>query len=55
MTCQMTGLNLHIARSLPGEAARSIRQMFELDELAYIDEHNTAQASCVPRVERLEP
>ncbi|WP_123906313.1 DUF1203 domain-containing protein [Sphingorhabdus sp. YGSMI21] len=54
MTCKMTGLNLHIARSLPGEADRAIRQLFELDELAYIDVHNATYGCFVARVERFE-
>ena len=41
--------------SLPGEADQSIRQLFELDEVAYIDVHNAAHGCFVARVERFEP
>ena len=38
--------------SLPGDADRSIRALFELDEVAYIDVHNAAHGCFVARVER---
>lgn len=40
--------------ALPGDADRSIRQLFELAELAYIDVHNAAHGCFVARVERFE-
>tara|TARA_R110000824_G_scaffold4203_8_gene19974 strand:- start:7527 stop:8009 length:483 start_codon:yes stop_codon:yes gene_type:complete len=42
------------SHALPGEADRSIRQLFELNELAYIDVHNAAHGCFVARVERFE-
>ncbi|WP_339827278.1 DUF1203 domain-containing protein [uncultured Parasphingorhabdus sp.] len=41
--------------SFPGDADRSIRALFELDEVAYIDVHNAAHGCFVARVERFEP
>lgn len=41
--------------ALPGDADRSIRQLFELAEVAYIDVHNAAHGCFVARVERFEP
>ncbi len=40
--------------ALPGDADCSIRQLFELDEVAYIDVHNAAHGCFVARVERFE-
>lgn len=40
--------------SMPGEADKSIRQLFELDEIAYIDVHNAAHGCFAARVERSE-
>ncbi|MEH6702201.1 DUF1203 domain-containing protein [Parasphingorhabdus sp.] len=40
--------------ALPGDADSSIRQLFELDEVAYIDVHNAAHGCFVARVERFE-
>lgn len=40
--------------AMPGEADQSIRQLFELDEVAYIDVHNAAHGCFVARVERFE-
>ncbi len=40
--------------ALPGEADRAIRQLFELDAVAYIDVHNAAHGCFVARVERFE-
>lgn len=41
--------------ALSGEADRSIRALFERDEVAYIDVHNAAHGCFVARVERFEP
>lgn len=38
----------------PGDADKTIRQLFELDEVAYIDVHNAAHGCFVARVERFE-
>ena len=38
--------------SMPGEADKSIRQLFELDEIAYIDVHSAAHGCFAARVER---
>tara|TARA_R110000765_G_scaffold201722_1_gene307137 strand:- start:167 stop:673 length:507 start_codon:yes stop_codon:yes gene_type:complete len=38
----------------PGEADRVIRQLFELDEVAYIDVHNAAYGCFAARVKRFE-
>ena len=38
----------------PGDADRSIRQLFELDEVAYIDVHNAAHGCFAARAERFE-
>ena len=38
--------------SMPGAADKTIRQLFELDEIAYIDVHNAAHGCFVARVER---
>jgi len=40
--------------SMPGEADKTIRQLFELDEIAYIDVHNAAHGCFVARVERFD-
>ena len=40
--------------AMPGDADRSIRQLFELDEVAYIDVHNAAHGCFAARVERFE-
>ena len=40
--------------SLPGNADKSIRELFELDEVAYIDVHNAAYGCFAARVERFE-
>ena len=40
--------------SMPGEADKSIRQLFKLDEIAYIDVHNAAHGCFAARVERSE-
>ncbi len=40
--------------SLPGDADRSIRQLFDVDEVAYIDVHNAGHGCFVARVERFE-
>lgn len=40
--------------SLPGDADQTIRQLFELDEVAYIDVHNAAHGCFAARVERFE-
>ncbi|MEO9601321.1 DUF1203 domain-containing protein [Parasphingorhabdus sp.] len=40
--------------SLPGDADQTIRQLFELDEVTYIDVHNAAHGCFVARVERFE-
>ena len=40
--------------SMPGEADQTIRQLFELDEVAYIDVHNAAHGCFAARVERFE-
>ncbi|MEO0440278.1 MAG: DUF1203 domain-containing protein [Pseudomonadota bacterium] len=39
---------------MPGEADQTIRQLFELDEVAYIDVHNAAHGCFVARVKRFE-
>ncbi|MEQ8743340.1 DUF1203 domain-containing protein [Parasphingorhabdus sp.] len=38
--------------SMPGDADATIRQLFELDEVAYIDVHNAAHGCFAARVER---
>lgn len=38
----------------PGDADREIWQLFELDEVAYIDVHNAAHGCFAARVERFE-
>ncbi|AMO73379.1 DUF1203 domain-containing protein [Sphingorhabdus sp. M41] len=38
--------------ALPGDADRTIRQLFELAEIAYIDVHNAAHGCFAARVER---
>lgn len=38
--------------SMPGEADKTIRQLFELEEVAYIDVHNAAHGCFAARVER---
>lgn len=38
----------------PDDADETIRQLFELDEVAYIDVHNAAHGCFVARVERFE-
>lgn len=40
--------------AMPGEADQTIRQLFELDEVAYIDVHNAAHGCFAARVERFE-
>jgi len=40
--------------SMPGEADSTIRQLFELEEVAYIDVHNAAHGCFSARVERFE-
>lgn len=40
--------------AMPGRADETIRQLFELDEVAYIDVHNAAHGCFVARVERFE-
>lgn len=40
--------------AMPGDADQTIRQLFELDEVAYIDVHNAAHGCFVARVERFE-
>ncbi len=40
--------------SMPGDADETIRQLFELDEVAYIDVHNAAHGCFAARVERFE-
>lgn len=40
--------------SLPGDADKTIRQLFELDDIAYIDVHNAAHGCFAARVERFE-
>lgn len=40
--------------SLSGNADKSIRELFELDEVAYIDVHNAAYGCFAARVERFE-
>jgi len=40
--------------SAPGEADQNIRQLFELEEVAYIDVHNAAHGCFAARVERFE-
>ncbi|MEH6789111.1 DUF1203 domain-containing protein [Parasphingorhabdus sp.] len=39
---------------LPGEADSIIRELFELEEVAYIDVHNAAHGCFAARVERFE-
>ena len=39
-------------RAMPGEADRRIRQLFEPEELVYIDGHNAAYGCFAARVER---
>lgn len=41
--------------AMPGDADETIRQLFELDEVAYIDVHNAAHGCFAARVERFEP
>ncbi len=41
--------------AMPGDADKTIRQLFELDEVAYIDVHNAAHGCFVARVERFDP
>tara|TARA_R100001244_G_scaffold39766_3_gene35765 strand:- start:43228 stop:43686 length:459 start_codon:yes stop_codon:yes gene_type:complete len=40
--------------AMPGEADKIIRQLFELEEVAYIDVHNAAHGCFAARVERFE-
>ncbi|MEP2103432.1 MAG: DUF1203 domain-containing protein [Parasphingorhabdus sp.] len=40
--------------SMPGDADKTIRELFELDEVAYIDVHNAAHGCFVARVERFD-
>ncbi|WP_373491912.1 DUF1203 domain-containing protein [Parasphingorhabdus sp.] len=40
--------------SMPGDADQTIRQLLELDEVAYIDAHNAAYGCFAARVERFE-
>ncbi len=40
--------------AMPGDADQTIRRLFELDEVAYIDVHNAAHGCFVARVERHE-
>lgn len=40
--------------SAPGDADKSIRKLFELDEVVYIDVHNAAYGCFAARVERFE-
>lgn len=40
--------------SMAGSADKTIRQLFELDEVAYIDVHNAAHGCFVARVERFD-
>ena len=40
--------------AMPGDADQTIRQLFELDDVAYIDVHNAAHGCFVARVERFE-
>jgi hypothetical protein len=40
--------------SMPGDSDKTIRQLFELDEVAYIDVHNAAHGCFAARVERFE-
>lgn len=40
--------------AMPGDADETIRQLFELDEVAYIDVHNAAYGCFAARVERFE-
>lgn len=40
--------------SMPGDADKTIRQLFERDDIAYIDVHNAAYGCFAGRVERFE-
>lgn len=40
--------------AMPGDADQTIRSLFELDEVTYIDVHNAAHGCFVARVERYE-